>query len=108
MSYAVEPVSAVSTCSQKVRVAAQPDGTATLWESVSVVAWPYPSSHALYEPLCAASAVALVMTPLLADQDEPPDSKPGLASSCVEAHPPVPPVVPPEVVPVVVPPDVPL
>ncbi len=48
LSYAVElVVSAVSMCSQKERVArAQPEGTVTLWVSVSVWVEPVPPSQA--------------------------------------------------------------
>src|SRR4051794_10677601 len=75
-------------CSQKVSCAAHPAGMATGWGRGSGVGVPWPSSHALYEPPCAASLLELVMVPLLADHDEAPDSKPGLASSWREVQPP--------------------
>ena len=48
---------------------------------------PYPSSHALYEPPCAAWPLSVVMTPDEAVQLTLPDSKPGLASLLPEQPP---------------------
>jgi hypothetical protein len=64
LSYAVdEVVSAVSMCSQKVRVAVlHPDGIVTLWERVSVCVLPTPFSQAKLVPPWAVWPVRLVIT----------------------------------------------
>src|SRR5256885_1502784 len=75
-SYAtVVVVSPVSMCSQNVRLAVQPAGTLTDWDSVSVWPLPYPSSQATNEPEWAAwPEEALLTTPEVAVQGAVPDS----------------------------------
>jgi hypothetical protein len=79
-------VSAVSMCSQKVRVAeAAVDGMLTVWVAVSVWVVPKPSSQASQAPLCGGSDAELLMTPAVRVHGAVlvPFSKPGLPMSCV-------------------------
>src|SRR5882672_3851394 len=72
----------------------------TAWDSVSVCALPYPSSHAFHDPVWAGSLDELVTTPLVAVHGVAmPVSKPGLPSNCPAVHPPPPPPPPPPVLP---------
>jgi hypothetical protein len=85
-------VSAVSTCSQKVRVAAVAlEAIETCCITVSVCVVPKPSSHASQVPVCGGSLLELLITPEdvvhgagLVD----PFSNPGLPSICVVVPPP--------------------
>lgn len=89
LSYLVElVVSAVSMCSQKVRVAVEhPDGIATLWESVSVCVRPTPFSQAKVVPPWAAWPARLVMRPVCDwVQGEVPLSKPPLVTTWAGAQ----------------------
>jgi hypothetical protein len=85
-------VSAVSTCSQKVSVAAVAFAAMeTCCITVSVWADPKPSSHASHVPPCGGSLAELLITPELVTQgtgDVDPFSKPGLPRICVVVVPP--------------------
>lgn len=86
LSYFVEAVvSAVSMCSQKLRVAVlHPEGIVTLWESVSVCVRPTPFSQAKVVPPWAAWPARLVTMPVWDwVQGEAPLSKPPLATAWV-------------------------
>src|SRR6266568_7979991 len=84
LSCAVDPLSAVSICSQNVRVAVPADaGIATCWYSRSLCLDPLPSSHAFHDPACGGSAAELSITPAVADHGAAvPVSKPGFPRSC--------------------------
>ena len=85
-------VSAVSTCSQKVSVAAVAlEAIETCCITVSVCVVPRPSSHASHVPLCGGSLVELLITPEVVVHGAglvDPFSKPGLPSTCVVVVPP--------------------
>jgi hypothetical protein len=85
-------VSAVSICSQNVRVAAVAfAGMDTCCITVSVWADPNPSSHASHVPPCGGSLVELLITPELVTHGAgavDPFSNPGLPSNCVVVVPP--------------------
>src|SRR4051794_38307177 len=83
LSYWTEVVvSAESTCSQKVSVAAHPAGIVTDWLIASVCVVPYPSRYALFTPEWAGSPYEdqLPIEPVVPVHDAVPDSKPGLPS----------------------------
>src|SRR5215469_804161 len=78
-------------CSQKLRLyVVHPVGSVIVWDSVSVVVVPQPSSQASQLPLCGGSAELLLITSSGVWVDgtfhgeglELPFSKPGLPSSC--------------------------
>lgn len=85
-------VSAVSTCSQKVSVAAVAlEAIETCCITVSVCVVPKPSSHASHVPLCGGSLVELFTTPEVVTQGAAfvdPFSNPGLPRICVVVVPP--------------------
>lgn len=90
-------VSAVSTCSQKLRVAAVAlEAMLTCCRIVSVVVVPNPSSHASKVPECGGSAVELLMISIGLCVEvkvhglglEGPFSNPGLPSTCAVVLPP--------------------
>src|SRR6266567_3874905 len=93
LSCAVDPLSAVSICSQNVRVAVPADaGIATCWYSRSLCLDPLPSSHAFHDPACGGSAAELSITPAVADHGAAdPVSNPGLPSNWPAVQPPPPP-----------------
>ena len=81
----------MSTCSQKLRLAAQPAGMATVWLRVLVVVVPVPSKEASCEPEWGVAVEPMVAVPV---HDVAPLSKPGLASFCpgdAQVPPPPPP-----------------
>lgn len=81
-------VSAVSMCSQNVRVAlVAVDGIVTVWVAESVWVVPYPSSQASQAPECGGSALELLITPAVSVQGAVfvPFSNPGSPMSCCAA-----------------------
>lgn len=81
-------VSAVSMCSQKLKVAVvMLEGIVTVWVAVSVCVMPYPSSQASHCPLWGGSDEELLITPGVSVQGAVlvPFSNPGLPKSCLGA-----------------------